>query len=260
MAKILILYYSQFGSARLISEVIEKCFNRVNIITKRLDITVDKEIEDLDNYKIIVFCSPVYFQREPLIWDDYISKLGRLDQKAGYIFSTYSINPGQEDILLIDRFKELTIKKGLKIIGSIGTICEETYPPLRKRKINSGRPNLSDLKRIEDYVQGIISDIKNRRIDRAIYDITYKETNMVIRKMSAKLAFTTSPKVVLNERSCYKCKLCIEPCPMQNITFNQKIYIGKNCMKCYKCYTICPNKAIEVGWDKIDGLIKRFSI
>jgi len=260
VSKVLIFYFSQNGSTKFVSEVIENRFKERSIGVKIVDITGNDLYINLYDYNIIIFCSPIYYKREPLIWRYFIEKLGDMHGKAGYIFSTSGMNVNEDELLIVESFKDMTIDRGLKIIGNNSTVCENSYPPFKKESINRGRPNLSDIEKVDKFVLGIIDDINTKKIERAVYDVTYKSNKAVLKKMSAKFMFAYSPKIKFIESNCTKCKMCIEPCPMNNISVDDKLVFGNNCMKCYMCYMCCPNKAFEVNWDKIRGFIQKINI
>ncbi len=67
-----------------------------------------------------------------------------------------------------------------------------------------------------------------------------------------------TPKPVIRDKDCIRCKKCIEACPAKVMTLNDshvKIDI-KNCIKCYCCHELCPKKAIDIKRSFIFKMIK----
>lgn len=49
--------------------------------------------------------------------------------------------------------------------------------------------------------------------------------------------------------SCVKCKLCVNKCPVGNITMDDdgKLKFGKNCQLCGRCFFFCPKDSFKIG-------------
>ena len=56
--------------------------------------------------------------------------------------------------------------------------------------------------------------------------------------MANSKSFTLSDK-------CIKCKKCVNICPTNNITLNEKISFSNKCMFCLACLHNCPVQAID---------------
>ena len=59
---------------------------------------------------------------------------------------------------------------------------------------------------------------------------------------------------------CNLCLLCVNDCPMENISFeNGDISWGEKCMCCLRCYSLCPTDAIQYKKATLDrGRLRRY--
>ena len=54
-------------------------------------------------------------------------------------------------------------------------------------------------------------------------------------------------KVIINEKWCKCCSLCIKFCPVKNLSMTEKgVKAGNKCTGCKLCEKYCPDFAIEV--------------
>lgn len=59
-------------------------------------------------------------------------------------------------------------------------------------------------------------------------------------------------KVQFDEKKCQKCKLCIDTCPAEALSFDQKVIADQSkCIGCKTCVEICPVGAVEVKNSKL---------
>ncbi|MCX8131754.1 MAG: EFR1 family ferrodoxin [Clostridia bacterium] len=254
MPKILILYFSQYGHTKDLAYRISKKLENASIPADIKSVPKDT-IDDASSYKLIFIGSPVYYGVEPLIWEEYISRLPDLTGKAGVVFSTYgAANIESPERHMLENLTLYFKKKNLKILYSSGTICESTYPPLKKLEISKERPNEKDLEKFDCHIDQIIKDLKSGKVDRAIYDFSDKTKRHPFASLFRKGSFMLSPGVKADNRKCRHCNVCVEVCPAGNIRDNGSIKIGNKCIKCYMCEKVCPQKAVYANW-KLMGAI-----
>lgn len=104
MANGLVIYYSRSGNTRQMAEAIADAMNDEGVSTKCKSVT-DTTVDDLMAADAIVVGSPTYYghMAAPLakLFDDSVSKHGKLDGKIGAAFSSSAnIGGGNETTIL----------------------------------------------------------------------------------------------------------------------------------------------------------------
>lgn len=104
MANGLVLYYSRSGNTKQMAGIIAEAMNGAGLSTKCKSIT-DITAKDLLGYDAIVVGSPTYYGRmaAPVaqLFDESVSKHGKLDGKVGAAFSSSAnIGGGNETTII----------------------------------------------------------------------------------------------------------------------------------------------------------------
>jgi len=104
MANGLVVYYSRSGNTRQMAETIAEAMNNEGLPTKCKSVD-DTKVDDLLSADAIVVGSPTYYGRlaAPLaqLFDDSVSKHGKLDGKIGAAFSSSAnIGGGNETTIM----------------------------------------------------------------------------------------------------------------------------------------------------------------
>jgi len=119
MANGLVVYYSRSGNTRQMAETIAESMNSEGVATKCKSVT-DTSVNDLMAADAIAVGSPTYYghMAAPLakLFDDSVSKHGKLDGKIGAAFSS-SANIGGGNELTILNILHALITHGMVIQG-----------------------------------------------------------------------------------------------------------------------------------------------
>jgi NAD(P)H dehydrogenase (quinone) len=104
MANGLVIYYSRSGNTRQMAEAISESMNNEGLATKCKSVS-DTSVDDLMSADAIVVGSPTYYghMAAPVaqLFDDSVSKHGKLDGKIGAAFSSSAnIGGGNETTIL----------------------------------------------------------------------------------------------------------------------------------------------------------------
>ncbi len=104
MANGLVVYYSRSGNTRQMAETIAEAMNEAGVSTKCKSVT-DTTVDDLMTADAIAVGSPTYYghMAAPIakLFDDSVSKHGKLDGKIGSAFSSSAnIGGGNETTIL----------------------------------------------------------------------------------------------------------------------------------------------------------------
>ncbi|MCJ7693252.1 MAG: NAD(P)H-dependent oxidoreductase [Sedimentisphaerales bacterium] len=119
MAKGIVIYYSRSGNTKLMAEIISKAMNDEGLPTECKTVE-DVKIENLLGYDAIVVGSPTYYghMAGPIkqMFDDLVSRHGRLDGKIGGAFSS-SANIGGGNETTIMGIIEAMLISGMLVWG-----------------------------------------------------------------------------------------------------------------------------------------------
>lgn len=78
--------------------------------------------------------------------------------------------------------------------------------------------------------------------------IMYKENDKYIQRIFD----LAREKVKIDQSTCKKCKLCISVCPVEALSFDNKVIVKDDiCISCKTCVEICPEGAIDIAYSKL---------
>ena len=119
MAKGLVLYYSRSGNTKAMANAIADAMEKCGLPTKCKSVT-DAKVEDLVNADAIVVGSPTYYGRAsaPIatLFDESVSKHGKLDGKVGSAFSSSANIAGGNETTICE-INNMMLIHGLVIQG-----------------------------------------------------------------------------------------------------------------------------------------------
>ena len=145
MAKGLVVYYSRSGNTKQMAEIIAKSMNDAELPTQCKAVG-DVKLDDLLGADAIVIGSPTYYGHMAAqlkqMFDDAVSKHGKLDGKVGAAFSS-SVNIGGGNETTIMGIIEAMLISGMVVQGdpqgdhygpvSIGKPDERVVSQCRRR-------------------------------------------------------------------------------------------------------------------------------
>lgn len=107
-------------------------------------------------------------------------------------------------------------------------------------------------KHVEEHLKAIVDDINVKR-SKIIEPLKKEKMVSPIVYLTAPLMdkFTGSRALRVDEK-CIECGICLKVCPVQNISCDEKVTIGKKCELCLACLHNCPSKAIHIKMEKSD--------
>lgn len=146
---------------------------------------------------------------------------------------------------IVGPMREIVKKKGYSPVGA----KEITMPPnifyIQEDKICQEKVERG-LKKAGEYALDIIEGRSNWGRVPIISDIVYYISRAGLRLTKSDL----NQKLLnlkINKEKCSKCGICIELCPVGNITVTDDGYPerGSDCEYCLRCASFCPKKAIS---------------
>ncbi len=119
MSKGLVLYYSRSGNTKTMANAIAQAMDKAGVPTKCKSVT-DAKVDDLVDADAIVVGSPTYYGRAAAavaqLFDESVSKHGKLDGKVGAAFSS-SANIGGGNETTICEIIQMMLIHGMIVQG-----------------------------------------------------------------------------------------------------------------------------------------------
>ena len=135
-------------------------------------------------------------------------------------------NRAYEDTLV--EMEDAAKESGFQVVAAVAAVAEHSIMP----QYAAGRPDASDKKQLEQFAERIAG--KTEAVVSIPGNRPYKKAG------GAGLV----PKV---GKSCTKCGLCAENCPVQAIDPASFTADAKKCISCMRCVKQCPEKARNVN-------------
>lgn len=117
---------------------------------------------------------------------------------------------------------------GFRVVAAVAAVAQHSILP----QYAAGRPDTSDKKQLEQFAEQIAG--KTEAVVSIPGNRPYKKAGGV----------GLVPKV---GKSCTKCGLCAESCPVQAIDAGRFKADSKKCISCMRCVKQCPEKARKVN-------------
>lgn len=200
-----------------------------------LDVT-KRELREKKNanhifYDLYVIAFPVYSQRIPDIFSEYLQRVSINSQNA-IIVSTYgSVTEGNA----LSQAAAILNKKNLQIYGAIALPSEHSYRSA--------------------FMSGYIYDNYNAELEFFFKNALFNKESKKAVKIRSNLAvgmffsqrFLTGitlkiPNVI--KEKCVRCNKCIQACPTNAIDINLNISANQ-CIRCAACVKVCEFEARE---------------
>ncbi|WP_238886336.1 EFR1 family ferrodoxin [Clostridium sp. YIM B02551] len=245
MDKCVIHYFSGTGNTHnmimLLADELGRNGYEVHIIN------IEKENDrKLDNYKLHIFCYPIYGFGTPEIMLRYISKVRTPSNSNAAIVCTSAGFEGQS----LCHVKRVLAKKGFKVILTDMVTYDYNWTQIFNPKTKE--------KQKEIFRE---AEIESRKIaKKLINNVTgFKNRNIIILAISwiifiifNKLGRKFLGKTYIADDSCINCSKCKNICPAEVI----EIYKGKpkwnwKCESCQRCINMCPKKSIQLSIIKL---------
>ena len=269
--KAVIFYFSGTGNTWFISQKVKEnlvlhkytvnCYSIENPALKN-STKLTSIIKESD---LVIIGYPTYASDLPIPMREFINNLPNQSEKNTAVFCTQSLASGDGAIFL----KEQLRSKGYILQQAAHFIMSNNiYTPLIRflpagdySKIS--KRNKKANKKVKYFVSKIVN---NERLTTGDNFIGHLIGNSQ-RKHTSFNKFTKN--MYVNNNKCINCKLCVNYCPVNNITEeNNSININNNCCLCMRCYNFCPTVAINITnksedtekYPRFKGPIKGFNI
>lgn len=231
-------YFSGTGNTMLATHKMAEVFkeNGWNVDLHRIEYS---KASDINTDNMIGLGFPVaIFSTYNLVWD-FIKSLPEVNGTEIFMMDTLGGGSGG----MVGPLRHLLEKKGYKPIGS----CEIQMPinifyiqdkSTNQKKVEKG------LKKAEKYAKSIMEG-KSKWERVPILSDAMNLISVAGLKLTAMNIHQKYFKFKTSESKCKQCGICVEICPVKNITMDEYPVTGNNCEYCMRCVSICPRKAIK---------------
>ncbi len=240
------IYFSGTGNTRY---CVEKFVKEDNIDNKAISIEDPNVLKEMQESDIIAIGYPVYYSNIPTILREFIVKNQLVFKgKSVFVIATMAMFSGDGAGYLA----RILSGYGANIIGGLhitmpDCICDEKVLKrsieANSRLVKKGEAKIN--KAVEQFKKcqptkeglGLLSHILGLMIQRIWFYHKIKEY---------------SNKIKIDQEKCIGCGICVNLCPMKNLSMDQKVAVQNNqCTLCYRCVSNCPRQAITLLGNKI---------
>lgn len=172
----------------------------------------------------VLIAMPSFGGRAPAVAIQRLKKIAGNGAKCTLV-CVYG-NRAYEDTLV--EMEDAAKESGFQVVAAVAAVAEHSIMP----QYAAGRPDASDKKQLEQFAEQIAG--KTEAVVSIPGNRPYKKAG------GAGLV----PKV---GKSCTKCGLCAESCPVQAIDPASFTADAKKCISCMRCVKQCPEKARNVN-------------
>ena len=178
----------------------------------------------IDKEDQVLIAMPSFGGRAPAVAIERLKKIAGNGAKCTLV-CVYG-NRAYEDTLV--EMEDAAKESGFQVVAAVAAVAEHSVMP----QYAAGRPDASDKKQLEQFAEQIAG--KSEAVVSIPGNRPYKKAG------GAGLV----PKA---GKSCTKCGLCAESCPVQAIDPASFTADAKKCISCMRCVKQCPEKARKVN-------------
>jgi len=236
----IIFYYSCSGNTKLAVEYLK---SKIKNVEFELFNIIKNSPPDFSKYDVVGFALWADYLRPSPIFNSFIEKIEKQNNKPTFIFNTYGMLSGNTLPMMEKALKS----KGFDIIGGHSLHTPESYPPNRKKGWDFDKaPEEKDINSFNEFISklsSIFEAIKeNKPFEKIKIKVGLLDKIIKLPKGANKKDFGIQK---VNEELCKECGVCANGCPYEAITLNPKpVFNHEKCMGCWFCYNHCAPKAI----------------
>lgn len=208
-----------------LAEALSQDIRSIDMTESRTDFR-SLALKDTDTAVIAV---PSYGGRVPAPAAERLSQIQANGAKA-ILVCAYG-NRAYEDTLA--ELQDTAKQAGFRVIAGVAAVAEHSIA----RRIAAGRPDEQDRAQLRRFAQEI-----RQKLEKGDCSEPQIPGNRPYKK-SGKTGMVPKPT-----KSCVKCGLCSEKCPVQAIDKTDPGKVDKTaCISCMRCVSICPHDARKVN-------------
>ncbi len=232
----MIFYFTSTGNSRFIANNMAKALNKP--VTSLNEVFKNNLKLEFHSQSPFILISPIHAWRVPKKVENFLKNAKFTGSKEIYVIVTMG-----EDCGLTQKYCKKMIEKNNMILkGFKPIVMPDNYfiSAIMKSKDEN-------MQQIKDAIPTINETIDLIRKNESFFQTEYNKNDWFLSSvgnwgfnnfMANSKSFTLSDK-------CIKCKKCVNICPTNNITLNEKISFSNKCMFCLACLHNCPVHAID---------------
>ena len=242
----MIFYFSGCGNSRHVAETLAAGLNDTLVFIPEAARECRYEYS-LDEGESLGFEFPIYAWGPPKLVMDFVEKLKVPEPVEGPTYLYFACTCGDECGLVEKVMRKALDKKGWSLSACFSVQMPETYIGMPGFKLDSEEnvkrkyanadttlkrniPRLHTKEQFSEMTQGGAAWLKTHMI------------NPGFNRMA------TNDKKYLSTDQCIHCGMCVEVCPLKNVTLEEgRPKWNGNCTMCMSCYHHCPVNAIQYG-------------
>lgn len=230
-------YFSGTGNTLLIVNKMKEIFEKkgINVSLKRFEKNNPREI---DTGKVIGLGFPVAYQSTYFFLWEFFKEMPKTEGTEVFMVDTLGGFSGG----IVGPLKKELENKGYTAIGAEEIIMpsnlnfKEYDKEKNKEKISIG------LEKAEEYAYKLIQNEAHWSRIPVVSDIVHVLSESEVIKNYIKKNFALSA----DNSKCVKCGLCMELCPVDNISLDDYPVFENRCQGCMRCISFCPKEAISM--------------
>lgn len=234
----MILYFSGTGNSAYVAQSLSKLIDD-EVVSINEHLQDDVRPETYDSNRPLVFVTPTYAWRLPLIVEKFIHKSGFCGNRKAYFILTCGDSVGDA----VDPIRKLCQRKNFEFRGFAGIVMPENYvalftcpePEEAKAVIRAAEPKIEELAHlIKNDLPFPAHKSRAKFLTHLVNPFFYK--------------FIVKDKHFFATDTCISCGRCVKLCPLNNITLEgekQRPVWHGNCTHCMACICACPTEAIQ---------------
>ena len=218
------IVFSPTGGTQKVAQIMSEHWNKEAVKIDLSDTKQDFSECKITDQDMVLIAMPSFGGRAPAVAIERLKKIRGNGAKCTLV-CVYG-NRAYEDTLaeMEDAAKEC----GFQVVAAVSAVAEHSIMP----QYATGRPDASDRKQLEDFADQIAE--KDDNISTIPGNRPYKKAGAV----------GLNPKP---GKSCVKCGLCAENCPVQAIDSTSFTPDSKKCISCMRCMKHCPKNARKIN-------------
>lgn len=218
------IIFSPTGGTERVARIISGRWNRNTVMIDLCDAQTDFSKCVIDKEDRVLVAMPSFGGRAPAVAIERLRKIAGNGARCTLV-CVYG-NRAYEDTLA--EMEDAAKESNFKVIAAIAAVAEHSIMP----QYAAGRPDASDKKQLEQFADQIAG--KTEAAVSIPGNRPYKKAG------GAGLV----PKPT---KSCVKCALCAENCPVQAIDSTDFTADSRKCIACMRCVKQCPENARKVN-------------
>ena len=218
------IIFSPTGGTEKIARMISGQWSDSPLRVDLCDAKADFAQYDMTGMDMALIAMPSFGGRAPAVAIERLKKIAGSGIRCALV-CVYG-NRAYEDTLV--EMEDAAKESGFQVVAAVAAVAEHSIMP----QYAAGRPDASDKKQLEQFAERIAG--KTEAVVSIPGNRPYKKAG------GAGLV----PKV---GKSCTKCGLCAENCPVQAIDPASFTADSKKCISCMRCVKQCPEKARNVN-------------